>query len=289
MIGVGTPVVVIGDPSRVDVVAEFLSQDAVSIKPGARAFIENWGVQGAGTSPVEAIVERVEPVARTKVSALGIEEQRTKVILQFVATPPEPLRAHDFRVDVRIVIEEAQDALRVPLGALVRDGEGWAVFVVERGSVEKRMLAVGLKDDRYRVVVGNLRAGEMVVAFPPGGAENGTTSHSVVSDGISGLQLLQKRNKINPERINVRLRLRCVFQTGRFRFINGEFPSAFNPLKLYWCQMYWCQMQNSDLRKGSRQIRLLVRSLLLVAGAAALTATPGFSQNNSAGADELQT
>ena len=125
VINSGTPIVEVGDPSHVEIVAEFLSQDAVRMKPGAPAQIENWG-----GPPLPAVVDRVEPVARTKISALGVEEQRTNVILQFTAAAKDPPQAHDFRVDVRVVVDEAKNALRVPLGALLRRGDGWAVYRV---------------------------------------------------------------------------------------------------------------------------------------------------------------
>lgn len=167
MITAGMPVVVLGDPSRVDVVADFLSQDAVRMKPGDRAFIENWGERGATTSgAIAAVVERIEPVARTKVSALGIEEQRTRVILNFIDPPPDALRSHEYRVDARVVIAEAKDAVRVPLGALFRDGDRWAVFVIESGRARLRPVDVGVQDDRHRVVSSGLAQDEQVVIFP---------------------------------------------------------------------------------------------------------------------------
>jgi len=172
-VAAGTPVVVLGDPSRVDVIAEFLSQDAVRVQRGDRAFIENWGEQGLGLSPIPAIVERIEPVARTKVSALGIEEQRTNIILGFAEAPPPALRAHDFRVDVRIVAEEVQDGLRVPLGALFRQGEGWAVFVVREGRAWLQPVELGPQDERFRVVRGGLAEGDRVVLFPTSAVRDG--------------------------------------------------------------------------------------------------------------------
>jgi HlyD family secretion protein len=162
----GTAVVVLGDPARVDVVAEFLSQDAVRVKPGDRAVIENWGERALGGAPVGARVERVEPVARTKISALGIEEQRTRVILEFAGPVPPPLRAHDFRVDARIVTEEVADTVRVPLGALFREGEAWAVFVVRDGRARIQRLAVGPQDEQFRAVSGGLNPGDRVILFP---------------------------------------------------------------------------------------------------------------------------
>jgi HlyD family secretion protein len=165
----GTPIVTLGDPSRVDVVAEFLSQDAVRMKPGDRAFIENWGGDA-----VAAIVERIEPVARTKVSALGIEEQRTKVVLNFEGAIPAALSSHDYRVDARVVLEEAQNAVRVPLGALFRGGDGWAVFVVQNGRAVLRPVTLGVQDDRFRVVLAGMTAGEGVVLFPSTQVSAGT-------------------------------------------------------------------------------------------------------------------
>jgi HlyD family secretion protein len=167
VIAAGTPVVILGDPSRVDIVADFLSQDAVRMKPGDRALIENWGERGATISDaIAAVVERVEPVARTKVSALGIEEQRTRVILNFGDPPPDALKAHDFRVDVRVIVAEARDAVRVPVGALFRNGDGWAVYVVEGDRARLRAVKVGVQDDRFRVVAGGLNVNDAVVLFP---------------------------------------------------------------------------------------------------------------------------
>src|SRR5690606_12671203 len=98
VLAAGTPLILIGDPSHVEVVAEFLSQDAVKMQPGAAATIENWG--GA---PLAATVERIEPVARLKISALGVEEQRTNVILQFNDPAAAARLGHDYRVDARVV------------------------------------------------------------------------------------------------------------------------------------------------------------------------------------------
>lgn len=166
VVAAGTPIVLLGDPSRVDVVAEFLSQDAVRMKPGGRAYIENWGERGGISSAIAAVVERIEPVARTKVSALGIEEQRTRVILNFAEAIPEPLRSHDYRIDARVVLEEIEDAVRVPLGALFRSGDGWAVYAIEGGRAVLRPVTLGIQDDRFRVVASGLTPGDVVALFP---------------------------------------------------------------------------------------------------------------------------
>jgi HlyD family secretion protein len=161
VVAAGTPLVVIGDPSELEVVAEFLSQDAVRLAPGARASLENWG-----GPPVAAVVHRVEPVARTKVSALGIEEQRANVVLRFTAPPPAPLRAHDFRVDARVVVAEQTDVPRVPLGALFRSDGGWAVYRERDGRAERVAVQLGVQDSTYRVVSSGLAPGDRVVLFP---------------------------------------------------------------------------------------------------------------------------
>jgi HlyD family secretion protein len=145
------------------VIAEFLSQDAVRMKPGSPAQIENWG--GA---PLPAVVDRVEPVAHTKISALGVEEQRTNVIVQFKEQPRDQLQAHDFRVDVRVVIREAKNAVRVPLGALFRRGDGWALYKVIDGRAKLTEVQVAEADSRYRAVTEGVNEGDEVIVFPSG-------------------------------------------------------------------------------------------------------------------------
>ena len=117
-------------------------------------------------SVVAAVVHRVEPVARTKVSALGIEEQRANVVLRFTAPPPAPLRAHDFRVDARVVVAEQTDVPRVPLGALFRSDGGWAVYRERDGRAERVAVQLGVQDSTYRVVSSGLAPGDRVVLFP---------------------------------------------------------------------------------------------------------------------------
>ena len=128
VVPVGTPLIEIGDRGLIEVVAEFLSQDAVRMRPGQTARIENWGAPA-----LAATVERIEPVARLKISALGVEEQRTNVVLQFAEAGDAQRLGHDYRVDARVTVEEAVDALRVPLGALFRQGEQWSAYQVVDG------------------------------------------------------------------------------------------------------------------------------------------------------------
>ncbi|MCU0760608.1 MAG: efflux RND transporter periplasmic adaptor subunit [Steroidobacteraceae bacterium] len=164
----GAPLVEIGDPSRIEVVAEFLSQDAVKMQLGAAATIEGWG-----GPPLAARVERIEPLARTKISALGVEEQRTNVILEFVEPAEARRLGHDYRVDARVVVEEIADAVRVPLGALFRDGGDWAAFKVEDGRATLAPVQAGPADDAYRVVRGGLAPGDRVIVYPGSGIADG--------------------------------------------------------------------------------------------------------------------
>lgn len=168
IIAAGTPVVVVGDAAGIEVVAEFLSQDAVRLSVGAAARIEGWGGE-----PAAAVVHRVEPVARTKVSALGIEEQRANVVLRFQGETPAPLRAQDYRVDVRALVEEARDVVRVPLGALFRHDGGWAVYRLEGDKARLRPVRITVGDDRFRAVIDGLSEGDKVVLFPGGELRDG--------------------------------------------------------------------------------------------------------------------
>lgn len=165
VIAPGAPLLEIGDPTQIDVVAEFLSQDAALMREGAQAFIENWG----GSQRIAATVETIEPYARTKVSALGVEEQRVNVVVKLGGGQPNglPQLGHGFRVDVRVLVFEEKDVLRAPTDALVRrEDNGWAVFRVVGGRARLTRVTIGDGDDRFRVVTDGLSAGDSVVLFP---------------------------------------------------------------------------------------------------------------------------
>jgi len=168
MITAGAPIVDVGDPRHIEIVGDFLSQDAVRMKHGDPAQIENWGGQ-----PLPAIVDRVEPVARTKVSALGVEEQRTYVILQFTAGESDKPHAHDFRVDVRVVVDEAKNTLRVPLGALFRHAEGWAVFKVVDGRAVLTPVGAAQADSHFRALTTGVAEHDRVIVFPSNAVSDG--------------------------------------------------------------------------------------------------------------------
>ena len=136
----GDPLLEVGDPNRLEIVSDLLSTDAVKVKRGCRVLVEEWG----GEKTLEAKVRRVEPSGFTKVSALGVEEQRVNVVMDFV----DPVGAFTalgdaYRVEVRIVIWESSDVLKVPTSALFRQGAEWAVYVAGEGRAVLRTLKLG--------------------------------------------------------------------------------------------------------------------------------------------------
>ncbi|MEZ5934936.1 MAG: HlyD family efflux transporter periplasmic adaptor subunit [Alphaproteobacteria bacterium] len=158
----GQALVEIGDPDDLEIAADFLSADAVQIEPGLKALVEDWG--GA---PLEGEVSRVDPAGFTKVSALGIEEQRVNVIVDF-APPADDRRrlSHGYRVEVRVVLWQDDDALKLPLTALFRDGERWAVFVEEDGRARLRHVDIGHRNGLNVEIVAGLEAGMKAVRHP---------------------------------------------------------------------------------------------------------------------------
>jgi HlyD family secretion protein len=159
----GEPLVEIGDPSRLEIVTDLLSTDAVRVRPGARATIEQWG----GDSALVATVQRIEPSGFTKVSALGVEEQRVNVVLEFVDVGEDcaPL-ADGYRVEARIVLWEAPDVLKVPTNALVRDGARWAVYVASDGRARRTIVELGRQTGREAEVTSGLSEGTVVIVHP---------------------------------------------------------------------------------------------------------------------------
>ncbi|WP_299547446.1 HlyD family efflux transporter periplasmic adaptor subunit [uncultured Tateyamaria sp.] len=158
----GARLLTIGDPGQIELVADLLTSDAVSLPPNARAYVERWGGQ-----PLEARLAYVEPAARMKVSALGIEEQRVDVVFDIV-TPTEmrPDLGHEFAVYLRVVTQEETDALLVPLSAAFRIEDGWAVFRTEGDRVARIPVDLGARNGRYAVVQSGLEPGDRIVEHP---------------------------------------------------------------------------------------------------------------------------
>jgi HlyD family secretion protein len=160
----GEPLVEIGDPSRIEVVSDVLSTDAVRVSPGQPAHIVQWG----GGHTLEGKVRRVEPSGFMKVSALGVEEQRVNVIVDFV-DPAAAGRAlgDGYRVEVEIVVWQGKGVVTVPVGSLFRAGDGWAVFVLAGDRAERRTVELGHRNDEAGEILSGLQPGDTVVMHPP--------------------------------------------------------------------------------------------------------------------------
>jgi HlyD family secretion protein len=153
----------VGDPTDLEIVAELLSTDAVRVAEGAPARIEDWG----GAQPLEAVVRRVEPFGFLKVSALGVEEQRVKVILDLVDQAKQFARlGHGYRVEPEIVVWHGEDVVTAPVAALFRDAGGWAVFVVEDGRAVRRQVELGQSNGVLAQITAGLEPGETLVLYP---------------------------------------------------------------------------------------------------------------------------
>lgn len=170
-VAAGTTLLSVGQPDDLEIVADLLSSDAVGLEPGAQAIVERWG----GPHPLEARLRKIEPSARTKVSALGIEEQRVDAVFTLVSPPEDREGLGDgFSVFLRVVEWQADDAVQVPLSALWRDGEDWAVFVVEDGVATRRTVEIGRQNNRTAQVLSGLETGETVITHPGDSITGGT-------------------------------------------------------------------------------------------------------------------
>ncbi len=162
IIRAGSSILEIGDTGNLEVIVDLLSTDAVKVSAGADAIIENWGGPA-----LNAKVSRIDPAGFTKVSALGIEEQRVTTVLQL--TDPRDDWAslgHDFRVFVRITEWMNDDALRVPLSALFRVGAQWGVFRIEDGSARRTMIRLGHRNSSHAEVLEGLGEGDQIILYP---------------------------------------------------------------------------------------------------------------------------
>jgi HlyD family secretion protein len=159
----GEPLLEIGEPGRSEIVADFLSTDAVRIQPGAPVLIEGWG----GSEPLHGRVRRVEPAGFMKVSALGVEEQRVNVLINF-DDPSSATRLGDgYRVEVRVVIWHEDDVVKVPVGGLFRRGNDWAAFLIDGEQVRLQTVSIGQRNDEEAQVMKGLSPGQTIVLHPP--------------------------------------------------------------------------------------------------------------------------
>ncbi|MGZ5986041.1 MAG: efflux RND transporter periplasmic adaptor subunit, partial [Caulobacteraceae bacterium] len=174
-VAAGSPLVEVGETNGLEAQIEFLSQDAVKIRPGMKAEIYDWG----GARPIPAEVRLVEPQGFTKVSALGVEEQRALVMLQFTG-PPESWAglAPGYRLWGRVFLRQTPSAVVAPLGALVRDQGGWAVFRLEQGKARLRPIQVGALTDTVAEVLTGLKPGDRLVVYPSDQVRDGVAVKS---------------------------------------------------------------------------------------------------------------
>ncbi|MFQ5480605.1 MAG: efflux RND transporter periplasmic adaptor subunit [Thermodesulfobacteriota bacterium] len=170
VVSASEPLVDIGDPKRLEVIAEVLSADAVRIRVGDKVFLKRWG----GGEVLKGRVTVIEPAGFTKISSLGVEEQRVNVIAEIISLPENAMGLGDgYRVDAGFVIWEGASVLTVPVSALFRHGDGWAVFVVKNGRAERRSLKVGHINGLSAEVVSGVSEGEAVIAHPDDALSDG--------------------------------------------------------------------------------------------------------------------
>jgi len=167
----GTQIVEVGDPQDLEIEAEILSRDAVTIQPNDTVLVEQWG----GEAALKARVRRVEPAAFTKVSALGVEEQRVIVLSDLIDPPPAAKALGDrYRVEVRVAVWHRDDLPVIPAGALFREGNAWKTFALREGKARLVTLQVGHTDGRLTEVVSGLEPGDEVLLHPPDAVKDGT-------------------------------------------------------------------------------------------------------------------
>lgn len=170
----GTPIMEIGNPGNLEVTVDLLSRDAVRVREGSEAQITGWG----GAS-IAAWVERIEPSARTKISALGIDEQRVRVILNLRGDPADwRLLGHGFRVIAHINLWKGEGVLSIPVGALFRDGSDWATYVVQDGHARLRIITLGERNESFAQVLSGVKAADNVILHPSDLVADGTTVSS---------------------------------------------------------------------------------------------------------------
>ena len=171
LVQAGQPLLEIGNPDTLEITVEVLSTQAVQIAPGSKVLFDRWG----SATTLQGAVRMIEPTGFTKVSALGVEEQRVRVIAE-ITTPREVWQrlGDGYRVEARFVIWEGQDILQIPASALFRQGKEWAVFVVQNGRAKTRNIKVGQRAGLIVQVLSGIQAGEAVITHPEEKIKDGT-------------------------------------------------------------------------------------------------------------------
>ena len=166
----GTPLMELGDPSQLEVVVDVLTEDAAQITPGTPVQLSNWG----GPETLEGRVRLIEPAAFTKVSALGVEEQRVNAVIDITSAPDKRATLGDgFKVDVRVLVQVVENAVKVPVSALFPVGARSALFVVEGGRARQREIEVAARNGVEAWVKTGLAPGTPVIVYPPTALKDG--------------------------------------------------------------------------------------------------------------------
>jgi HlyD family secretion protein len=166
----GDQLVELGDPRQMEIVTDFLSTDAVRMRPGYQVKIVRWG----GESELRGRVRRIEPEGFMKISALGVEEQRVSVRIDFDDAFEAWKRLGDgYRVEVRVVVQEVKDAVKAPTGSLFRRGESWAVFKAENGRALLRTIEIGPRNENEFQVIKGLAQGDEIIVHPSDSIKDG--------------------------------------------------------------------------------------------------------------------
>jgi HlyD family secretion protein len=165
----GEPLLEVGDPQILEVEVDVLSSDAVKIKPGMTVLFDRWG----GKQPLEGIVRTIEPVGFTKISALGVEEQRVLVIADFISPREQWQRLGDgYRVDAKFILWQEDNVLQVPSSSVFRYNDGWAVFTIEDEIAKRREVKVGQRNGLVAQIVEGVQEGTMVINHPSDNVED---------------------------------------------------------------------------------------------------------------------
>jgi HlyD family secretion protein len=174
-VNAGTAIVEVGDLASIEIAVDLLSEDAMQVRAGMPATLTHWG----GDEPIPARVRLVEPSGFTKLSALGVEEQRVKVLLDLDDPSKAPSLGDGFEVDVGILTWSSDSVLLAPTSALFREGEGWAAFVIKDGRAALEPVQIGHRGPLSAEITGGLAEGEQVVAHPPTSLKNGAKVRGV--------------------------------------------------------------------------------------------------------------
>lgn len=171
-VGTGEPLFEVGDPSALEIEVDVLSADAVKIKPGMAVLFDRWG----GEQPLQGLVRNVEPIGFTKISALGVEEQRVLVISDFTSPSDQWQRLGDgYRVEAQFVLWQQDHVLQVPASSVFRYQQGWAVFVIEADRAIRRVVEVGHRNGLSAQILNGLQQGEQVINHPSDAVEDGVS------------------------------------------------------------------------------------------------------------------